>query len=178
MDNVPLHDQRGETYDRVIGGRIDIGAVEIDFVHSELGAPQVENVVISGSNSEHEAYDFAAEMLASNWIAGDQLKTVPVGGADTIAITFSEGVTIDKSFLVLAGMNFGALPELVENGFSYDPDTQTATWQYVDLVANDMFVLALSEEVADVEGNLLDGEWTNPASIDTTNVDVSGIPLR
>ena len=110
VDNVPLHDQRGETYDRVIGGRIDIGAVEIDFVHSELGAPQVENVVISGSNSEHEAYDFAAEMLASNWIAGDQLKTVPVGGADTIAITFSEGVTIDKSFLVLAGMNLVPSP--------------------------------------------------------------------
>ena len=40
----------------------------------------------------------------------------------------------------------------------------------------DQYLISLSDAVTDVEGNRLDGEWTNPASISTVNVLVSEFP--
>jgi hypothetical protein len=53
----------------------------------------------------------------------------------------------------------------------------TATWRFSDLVANDMYVIALrSSFVRDLDNSELDGEWANPASFTTNNAAVSEFP--
>jgi hypothetical protein len=132
-------------------------------------APKVANVTISGSTSLHAAYSFDAHDGS-----GDQLKTVPVGGADTIAITFSEDVNVVAGNLRLVGLRTFNVPTVAE--FSYDIGTMTATWRFDDLVANDHYIISLSDAVTDIEGNRLDGEWVNPVSTTTTNSLVSEFP--
>jgi len=132
-------------------------------------APMVANVVISGSNSVHDPYSFDAVDGS-----GEQLRTVPVGGADTISITFSEDVNVVASDLTLVGLRSASRPTLAE--FSYDLGTMTATWRFENWNVADHYVISLDDAVTDVEGNALDGEWTNPVSLSTTNVAVSEFP--
>jgi len=139
-------------------------------------APHVANVTISGSNSTHDPYSFNSATYNGQPIigSGNQLRTVPVGGADTISITFTEDVNIVASDLQVVGLRTANRPVLAE--FSYDLGTMTATWRFVDWMPFDHFAASLSDAVTDVEGNPLDGEWTNPASLFTTNSLVSTFP--
>jgi hypothetical protein len=121
-------------------------------------APRVQNVIISGSLSTHA--DFAFDTVDGS---GRQLATVPVGGADTISIVFSENVNVSAESLFIVGLRTFNLPELAE--FSYNASTYTATWRFEGWALGDQYLLALTEEVTDVEGNWLDGEWTNPNRI-------------
>jgi hypothetical protein len=132
-------------------------------------APQVANVIISGSTSLHAAFSF--DTVDGS---GSQLATVPVGGADTISIVFSENVNVAADSLIVIGLRTGNLPELAD--FTYDALSHTATWRFEGWALGDQYVLALSETVTDEDGNWLDGEWTNPASITTTNSLVSEFP--
>jgi hypothetical protein len=131
--------------------------------------PHVVNVIISGSASLHAPFSF--DTVDGS---GNQLKTVPVGGADTISIVFNEGVNVTEESLVVVGLQTGNVPQSAE--FSYDPLTHTATWRFEGWALGDQYVLALSEMITDVDGNWLDGEWTNPASITTVNAAVSEFP--
>jgi hypothetical protein len=121
-------------------------------------AARVTNVTISGSNSTHSPYSFASH-------TAEQLRTVPVAGADTISITFSENVNVDASYFRLVGLFTGYEPALAS--FSYDAATATATWQFADLPANDMYLMMLSDMVTDGQCYRLDGEWLNPGSVAT-----------
>jgi len=131
--------------------------------------PQVLNVIVSGSNSLHAP--FSLDTVDGS---GSQLATVPVGGADTISIVFSEGVNVDSGALLVVGLSTATLPQLAE--FSYDAATNTATWRMEGWALGDQYVLSLSDAITDLEGNNLDGEWTNPASITTVNSAVSTFP--
>jgi hypothetical protein len=99
---------------------------------------------------------------------------VPVGGADTVSITFSEDVFVSADDLSLYGLWTASLPTLAQ--FSYDIYTLTATWRFSSWLAADQYAISLSDMVTDVEGNRLDGEWTNPASLSTVNSAVSEFP--
>ncbi len=132
-------------------------------------APQVMNVIISGSNSLHS--DFSFDTVDGS---GSQLATVPVGGADTISIVFSEGVNVSSGSLLVIGMTTANMPTLAD--FSYDTATNTASWRFEGWALGDNYLISLSDSVTDVDGNLLDGEWTNPASISTVNAAVSEFP--
>jgi hypothetical protein len=132
-------------------------------------APRVANVTISGSNSIHAPYSFDAHDGS-----GQQLYTVPVGGADTISIAFTEDVNISAATLKLTGLRTANRPALAE--FNYDLGTMTATWRFTGWTANDHYVISLSDAVTDVEGNPLDGEWTNPSNIVVSNPLVSEFP--
>jgi hypothetical protein len=134
-----------------------------------VNPPTVMNVTISGSNSLHSPYSFAG--VAGD---GDQLRTVPVGGADTISIAFSEDVNVAASNLQVIGLRTANVAHVIE--FSYDIASMTATWRFSDLVANDHYIIALSDAVTDIEGNRLDGEWINPATLATTSAAVSEFP--
>lgn len=127
------------------------------------------NVTISGSASTHAPYSFDAHDGS-----GEQLRTVPVGGADTISIVFSEEVNVWATSLTVVGLRTFNVPELAE--FSYDAATRTATWRYEGWALGDQYLLALADSVTDVEGNWLDGEWTNPASLSTVSAAVSEFP--
>jgi hypothetical protein len=132
-------------------------------------APTVINVTVSGSNSTHDPYSFDSVVGS-----GEQLRTVPVGGADTISITFSEDVNVSASSLDLIGLQTANRPTLAE--FGYDLFTQTAKWQFEGWALGDQYLISLSDSVTDVEGDRLDGEWVNPASLSTTNSAVSEFP--
>lgn len=132
-------------------------------------APQVVNVTISGSSSVHAAYAFDAHDGS-----GEQLRTVPVGGADTISITFNEQVNVQSADLRVVGMATATVPTLAE--FNYNPATKTAAWRYTGLLAKDYYILSLSDTVTDAEGYRLDGEWVNPLNLTTTNAAVSEFP--
>jgi len=131
--------------------------------------PRVANVTISGSTSTHAPYSFDGHDGS-----GEQLRTVPVGGADTISITFTEDVNIVSSDLRVTGLRTAIRPTLA--GFSYDVGTMTATWRFTSWNNRDRYLVSLSDAVTDVEGNALDGEWTNPASLSTINSAVSEFP--
>jgi hypothetical protein len=132
-------------------------------------APRVANVTISGSNTTHAPYSFDAHDGS-----GEQLRTVPVGAADTISITFTEDVNLIASDLRLVGLRTANRPTLAD--FSYDLSTMTATWRFTGWALGDQYVIRLRDAVTDVEGNPLDGEWTNPMSLSTTNALVSEFP--
>ena len=134
-------------------------------------APKVTNVTVSGSSSLHDPYSFDDEGADGS---GEQLRTVPVGGADTISITFSEDVNVDANHLRLTGMYTANVPELAE--FSYDIGTMTATWRFTGLTFGDMYLISVNDAITDIEGDALDGEWTNPAHLNTTNTAVSEFP--
>ena len=113
--------------------------------------------------------------------AGTQIRTVPVGGADTISIVFSEAVNISAESLMLVGLRWAVRPELGE--FHYDPLTYTATWRYEGWPLADQYLLSLSDGsaedlygVTDAEGNRLDGEWTNPKINWSSNAAISEFP--
>jgi hypothetical protein len=76
--------------------------------------------------------------------------------------------------MTFVGLRTGSRPSVAE--FTYDIMTMTATWRFEDLVANDQYAIMLSDAVTDVEGDRLDGEWTNPASVSTVNSAVSEFP--
>ena len=147
--------------------------------------PQVTDVTISGvqsnngGSSTHAPYSFADQMNdpSVNWIAGDQLKTVPVGGADTVAIEFSEHVlNVVEDSLLLRELTTGQTLQLAANGFDYNVTTHTATWTFAAAFDADQHLLSLADTVTDTGGNQLDGEWTNPFSVTTTNSAVSEFP--
>lgn len=142
----------------------------LSFPVVQVGAaPQVTNVVVSGSQSAHSPYSF--DTVDGS---GEQLRTVPVGGADTISITFSEDVNVMESDLSLAGMTTGHRPTLAE--FDYDVSTMTATWRFTGWTIGDNYLLSLKDTITDVEGDCLDGEWTNPETLTTVNSSVSEFP--
>jgi hypothetical protein len=140
-------------------------AVFVDFG----SAPRVANVTISGHDSMNSPYSFSSHVGS-----GEQLRTVPVGAADTVSITFSEDVNINPSDFRIVGTRTFNVPTIAN--FSYDTASMTATWRLENLKANDQYLISLSDLVTDVEGNRLDGEWINPASLSTTNSSISHFP--
>jgi hypothetical protein len=126
-------------------------------------APRVMEVTISGSTSLHAPFGFDAQNRDGS---GQQLVTVPVGGADTVSITFNENVNVQADHLTLVGLRTANRPELAE--FAYDIASMTASWRFTDWwITGDHYVITLSEKVSDVEGDWLDGEWENPATLST-----------
>ena len=67
------------------------------------------NVIVSGSASLHGAFSF--DTVDGS---GDQIKTVPVGAADTISIVFSEAVNVSAGDLKVIGMRTANVPTAAE----------------------------------------------------------------
>jgi hypothetical protein len=132
-------------------------------------APKVMNLTISGSSSTHDPYSFATHVGS-----GEQLQTVPVGGADTISITFSEQVNVEANYLRVVGFFTYNVPELA--AFFYDVATMTASWRFENLIANDIYIISLSDAVIDTQGFRLDGEWTNAGSVYANDISISEFP--
>ncbi len=130
-------------------------AVALHALTTGVG-PKVTNVIVSGSQSSHAPFSF--DTVDGS---GEQLKTVPVGGADTITIVFDRAVNILPGSLFLVGLQTINVPTLA--AFAYDPLTHAATWRFEGWSIGDQYLLALSDEVtSSVDEAPLDGEWTNP----------------
>jgi hypothetical protein len=122
---------------------------------SLVGAPQVTGISVSGSASTHAEFDFAAVVGS-----GEQLRTVPLGGLDTISIRFSEEVFVESGDLVLTGMQGQSIPAVAQ--FDYDVAACTATWRFAGPLSHGQYLIRLSEAVHDIDSDALDGEFTNP----------------
>ncbi|MEX2317165.1 MAG: choice-of-anchor Q domain-containing protein [Pirellulales bacterium] len=124
-------------------------------------APHVVNVVMSGSTSTHAAFAFAGVVGS-----GGQLRTVPVGGLDTLSIQFSEEVYVTEDALVLHGLGGQSIPTV--EAFSYDLETQTGSWQFDQWLPAGQYLIVLNDSVFDLDREALDGEFTNPWSLAET----------
>ena len=95
-----------------------------------------------------------------------QLQDLPWVNLNQIQIVFSENVNVQASDLVLSGVN---TPQYAVSGFVYNPATLTATWTLTAPLPADRLVLSLDGHspngITDQAGNLLEGQWTNGASV-------------
>lgn len=135
-----------------------------------LGAPRVTKVEIKGTTTTHAPYT----VPVGN---GEQMRTVPVGGANLIAIQFDSNVQLVNNSLFLTLIAGGpATP--APTSVSYDAETHTATWtmpvsfsnsasQFViNLDANNASPNKIVKVIPDgLLGERLDGEWDNPTSL-------------
>jgi hypothetical protein len=157
--------------------RVSAFAAWIDSVVDIIG-PQVIDLDVAGSSSIHIDYDVPVG-------SGQQLYTIPIGGADTFHIQFSEHVMIDADdfSLVSAINNTKSYALAASGGFAYDPVTHTATFVLADSFSGsgggadpqpafDQVVLTIADSVTDTAGNFLDGNWTNPTEVDQISSDV------
>ena len=98
--------------------------------------------------------------------SSQQLESLPWTTIDEVRITFSEDVNLKRQDLSITGASAGVYET---NTFFYDPATKTAVWTLSDsLAAGDRVHLDLdgssSTAVQDLDGNVLDGEWTDGVS--------------
>lgn len=113
-------------------------------------APVVAGISISASGTN--AYDFGSSVGS-----GEQLRTVPVAGANQVSITFSEEVFVTQNALLLTNLD-GTSPATVTS-FTYDVATQTASWTFNSPFDDGRTLLTLSDSIYDLDQDLLDGEF-------------------
>lgn len=94
-----------------------------------------------------------------------QTATLSWTGIDQIKIRFSEDVQVDAADLSLGGVNTTAYSF---SDFHYDPQARLATWTLSAPLTKDRLRIDLDanglDPIRDLDGNILDGEWTNGSS--------------
>jgi hypothetical protein len=138
---------------RLVNGRIDV--VDVDTT-----PPAVRDVRIAAGNW-NAAFPYAGGHAIPVGSSA-QLAPLPWFGLNQLTIAFSEPVSVRQEDLSLRGLN---LANYAFSGFAYNPSTSTATWTLGSPITQDKLLMHLSDQIADVAGNRLDGEWTD--SIDT-----------
>ena len=91
----------------------------------------------------------------------DQLATLPWTNIDQVKIVFSEDVNVSQGDLSIHGVN---VPDYAIVGFNYDGGSLMASWILSGAGAADKLLLTLSDDVTDVVGDRLDGEWSDGVS--------------
>lgn len=114
----------------------------VDFVEaaSPNFAPTVVNIEIGNGL-----------LGSSGWLDSNH---VAFADADTISITFSEGVNVASSDLRLLGTN----GVIAATQFSYDAFTHEASWTFASAFSSGTYQLVLDDRLADSTGVRLDGE--------------------
>jgi hypothetical protein len=139
--------------------------------------PRVTDVAVRNPNPLeplHPAYRFnAVDAGGARVGSGRQLQTIPVGGANTVEVTFSTDVNINDGDLRMVGLRTGYVP--TRDTFDYNSATRTATWKFklppnvpsnTYVLPPDQYVIHVEDAVTEVgTGVALDGEWTNPGRV-------------
>ena len=131
-----LYDQRGTGFDRFVSGTIDIGAFEFD-----PGATLEGPVVVTTTRDEGGVIE-RPDLLTTYSVTFDQDVNVEAGD-----------LTVLNDSLVRAHVDLSAVV------FDYDPQTQTATWDFTSLSLDPAFYLfELSDEIVSTDSGVpLDG---------------------
>ncbi|MFV1968737.1 MAG: S8 family serine peptidase, partial [Pirellulaceae bacterium] len=131
----------------------------VDGVEATSTAPRVTAVIV-GTDPVTSHGDYAIPTGS-----GNQLKSVPVGLANTIAIEFSEAVAVSQGQLTLASALQGGADPGSSTAFSgFDAETKTATWTFNTFLLNQL-ELTLSDGITDTANRPLDGNFTSPDTI-------------
>jgi len=176
------YDQRGRGFLRMFDGSlIDIGAVEYG-IGDPANLPTVVDIIISGSNSIHADYSFSEAFEKGI----HEFQTVPVGGADTIEVVFSEWVDVVATDLWLYGNNDTTTTTYTTEwnvvDFAFDDQTFTARWRFDDPADGDSLpnpfpatklVIGFNvvSVIQDQTGDQLDGFWDYPLSLTDPSTD-------
>ena len=131
-----LFDQRGLGFDRVLGGRVDIGAFEVGV--TPIAAPRVV------LNKFDEVGVLARPDL---W--------------RTLAVTFDSDVSITANALALNNDTLGGVPvDISQATFEYDATTFTATWAFdsTDPLPAAFYTFTLEASLISANGFQLDGD--------------------
>ena len=170
-------DQRGAGFTRIYdaiasGAQIDIGAVE--YGANPFGAPRVIDVIIGGTDSVHSDYSFADSGSVGS---GEQLRTVPVGGANKISVRFNEPVFADKDDLELMGFFTGTMNYVDANTTFTGSGSALLEWTFDTVFAADKMNLVLNDAaITDFDGLMLDGEWYSPSDLNNGGESFSEFP--
>jgi hypothetical protein len=89
----------------------------------------------------------------------DQLKNLPWTNISQVKIAFSENVFVEMWSLAV---NASESHRFID--FSYDADSFTGTWTFMEPLGADSLQLVLDESVFDMAENVLDGDWFDRAS--------------
>jgi len=152
-------DQRGAGFARIVGGKVDVGAVE----QSIAAAPRVTGVYVRGFAWQQAFRDYLQDKGLGDRDAGylvpagaGQLLTLPWTGIDRISVRFSAPVTAWLGAFALT--NAGGSRYATEF-ISYDVGTNTATWGVQAPLTRDRLRLDLDE--MNGPAGQLDGEWAD-----------------
>jgi hypothetical protein len=159
--------------DNVVNTGHTFSRLDIFKMANRLLPPGVLDVIVSDESPDSEGDTVQHPDFHFNTVdgSGTQLMTVPVGGADTLEVVFSEMVTsITIDSLRFVGIKTAHKP--VAESFTAPSlaNNFTATWNFTDAFISptgfgDYFLLSLSDEITDLDGNALDGDWMNPGRI-------------
>ena len=133
--------------------------------------PQVVDVVVSSTQwapsyiSYLESHALGSGGYSVPVGSSAQTKALPWNNLDQIKIEFSEDVDVQAADLSLSGKN---TTSYAFADFFYDPQLRLATWTLTAPLTKDRLMIDLDangiDPVQDLEGNILDGEWTNNVS--------------
>lgn len=183
---------RGNKYrsDRTLAGRLGVESLERREMLS--GSPNVVKVEVASTSwttafvaklnpSMQNATGVVEDTGNGFTIQAAHGYAIPVGSTaqsatltwdniNQIAITFSEEVVIQSADLSVTGVNTA---QYHFSGFHYDPISRVAIWTFASPLNKDRVRLDLdgngANGVKDLDGNLLDGEWTNNSSVTSGN---------
>jgi hypothetical protein len=109
--------------------------------------PKVKNVIIGSTTTN--SYNNNPDYYFDGYVgSGEQLKTVPVGGANLISVQFSKDVVVDSNDLELIALNYvgqGRTPTLIEEPSS--GNGYIATWQLSGTLEQGQFLLRLADSI-------------------------------
>jgi hypothetical protein len=136
------------------------------------GAPKVTDVILRrvlSPNTIGAGESYAAKIAAAP-NQGRQLVSSSVVYPNTVQVKFSELVRVQADHLQILNLSGAAAMPSLE---SFSPPTSEngliASWRFSGPVPFSQFMIDLSDDVRDMAGNRLDGEWTNPGTVTTTN---------
>jgi hypothetical protein len=162
-----LQDQRG--YMRYFDDPVHVGTDgSIDIGAMEYSVARVENVTIGSVVSNGTVPAFSFDTVDGS---EEQLRTIPVGAPDQISVRFTKEVAIplstqsDVSEILIALNRVVELPGVLGFIGPMEANDFIATWTLDAPLEAAQYLLRLSDSIVDNQGDALDGEWTNPASI-------------
>ncbi|MCC6491807.1 MAG: hypothetical protein IT424_02175 [Pirellulales bacterium] len=174
------NDQRGIGFDRMydVPGVLPNGSpTPVDIGAFELGTLRVTNVTIASSTANQTFHPPVPFNGPNDDLdldgSGLQLRTVPVAKIDKVILNFSQPTsTLAAGTLSLYGL---------KSGVTWTPSSvlqtvNSAAWTVSSELSSDQYLITLPDAVTDGAGSALDGDWTNPFSLHTTNLAVSEFP--
>ena len=157
---------------------LDIAALVQSGPNLSQWVPQVTSVTISGPNLL-DGNSGAYEVPTGD---GMQIAAVPIGGADTITLSFSKDIVVNGDEIQLVSARDAS--RIYDLNYQGTPGiaTSVATWVLDDAEEDffdaDQIVLTLSDSLVDANGHTLDGDWTNPADRQQDSVGLSDLSLE